>query len=153
MSFGKLGNWEVYTSTNFPISQIVLARWAGVFRKVGKLGSIYLYKFPNFPNSAGPDGLGSFGKLENWEYIPLPIFPISQMVLGHLGWYNLGNREIRKYVPVLISQFPDFPSSAEPDGLRSFGKFGNWEKDWARFVCKEGLFINTALGHQSVFQC
>ena len=32
----------------------------------------------------------------------LPNFPISQMVLGHLGWDYLGNREIGKYVPVII---------------------------------------------------
>ena len=49
------------------------------------------------------------------------------MVLGHLGWDLLGNLENGKYVPVLISQFPNFPNSAEPDGLRSFGKLGNWE--------------------------
>ena len=29
------------------------------------------------------------------------------------------------YVPVLISQLPNFPNSAEPDGLRSFGKLGS----------------------------
>ena len=57
----------------------------------------------------------------------LPNFPISQIVLGHLGWDYLGNWEIGKYVPVIISQFPNFPHRAEPDGLRSFGKSGNCE--------------------------
>ena len=55
----------------------------------------------------------------------LPNFPISQIVLAHLGWGLLGNLEIGKYVPVPISQFPNFPNRAEPDGLRSFGKLGN----------------------------
>ena len=82
-------------------------------------------QFPNFPNSAGPDGLGSFGKLGNKEVHTSTNFPISQMVLSHSGWDCLGNWEIGKYVPVLISQFRDFPSSAEPDGLRSCGKLGN----------------------------
>ena len=36
----------------------------------------------------------------------LPNFPISQIVLGHLGWDYLGNWEIGKYVPVIISKFP-----------------------------------------------
>ena len=57
----------------------------------------------------------------------LPNFPISQIVLGHLGWDYLGNWEFGKYVPVITSQFPNFPDSAEPDGLRSFGKLGNGE--------------------------
>ena len=55
----------------------------------------------------------------------LPNFPISQIGLGHLGWEYLGNWEIGKYIPLQISQFPNFPNSAEPDGLRSFGKLGN----------------------------
>ena len=41
----------------------------------------------------------------------LPNFPISQIVLAHLGWCLLGNWEIGKYVPVIISQFPNFPIS------------------------------------------
>ena len=57
----------------------------------------------------------------------LPNFPISQILLGHLGWDYLGNWEFGMYVPVITSQFPNFPDSAEPDGLRSFGKLGNWE--------------------------
>ena len=57
---------------------------------------MYTYSFPDFPNSAEPDGLRSFGKLGNW-----------------------------KYVPALFSQFPNFPKSAGPSGLGSFGKFGN----------------------------
>ena len=57
----------------------------------------------------------------------LPNFPISQIVLAHLGWDYFGNWEIGKYVAVVISQFPNFPNSAELDGLRSFGKVGNWE--------------------------
>ena len=36
----------------------------------------------------------------------LPNFPISQIVLAHLGWCLLGNWEIGKYVPVINSQFP-----------------------------------------------
>ena len=57
----------------------------------------------------------------------LPNFPVSQIVLGHLGWDLLGNWEFGKYVPVIISQFPNFPNGAGPSGLRSFGKLGNWE--------------------------
>ena len=49
------------------------------------------------------------------------------MVLGQMGWCLLGDLEIGKYVPATISKFPTFPNSAEPDGLRSFGKLGNWE--------------------------
>ena len=55
----------------------------------------------------------------------LPNFQISQIGLGHLGWDYLGNWEIGKYIPLQISRFPNFPNSAEPDGLRSFGKLGN----------------------------
>ena len=54
----------------------------GFFRK---LGSTYLYQFPNFPNSAGPDGLGLFGKLGNWEVCTCTHFPISQIVLSQMG--------------------------------------------------------------------
>ena len=36
----------------------------------------------------------------------LPNFPISQIVLAHLGWCLLGNWETGKYVPATISQFP-----------------------------------------------
>ena len=57
----------------------------------------------------------------------LPNFPIPQIRLGHLGWDYLGNWEIGKYVPVVISQFPNFPNRAGPSGLGSFGKLGNWE--------------------------
>ena len=64
---------------------------------------MYLYSFPNFSNSAEPDGLGSFGKLGNMYLKPFPNFPISQMVLGHLGWDYLGNW--KKYVPATISKF------------------------------------------------
>ena len=41
---------------------------------------MYLYSFPNFPNSVEPDGMKVFGNLGIWE--------------------------IGKYVPVTISQFP-----------------------------------------------
>ena len=57
----------------------------------------------------------------------LPNFLISQIVLAHLSWGLLGNWEIGKYVPVTISQFPNFPNRAELHGLRSFAKLGNWE--------------------------
>ena len=36
----------------------------------------------------------------------LPNFPISQIVLAHLGWDYSGNWEIGKSVPPAISQFP-----------------------------------------------
>ena len=82
------------------------------------MGSTYLYRFPNFPNSAEPDGLGSFGKLGNlylqpfpnfpmagvfWEirkYVPQAIshFPISQMVLSQMRWCLLGNWEFGKWI-------------------------------------------------------
>ena len=68
--------------------------------RVKGLGYMSLgFRLPNFPNNAGPSGLGLFGKLGNWEF--------------------------GKYVPAIISQLPDFPNSAEPDGLRSFGKLGS----------------------------
>ena len=78
----------------------------------------------------------------------VPNFPISQIVLAHLGWCLLGNWEIGKYVPVLISQFLKscwaiwagvfweigklgsmylYSNSAGPSWLVSFGKLGNWE--------------------------
>ena len=119
--------------------------------RVKGLGYISLgFRLPNFPNSAGPSGLALFGKLGNWEVCTCNHFPISQIVLAHLGWGLLGNWEIcpsshfpisqivlahlgwglletweiGKYVPVIISQFSNFPSSAEPDGLGCFGKLG-----------------------------
>ena len=55
----------------------------------------------------------------------LPNFPISQIMLNHLGWDLLGNWEIGKYIPPAISQLPNFPNSAGPSGLVSFGKLGN----------------------------
>ena len=48
---GKLGNWEVCTSTNFPISQIVLGHLAGSFRK---LGNWEVPTSTNFPISRFP---------------------------------------------------------------------------------------------------
>ena len=43
------------------------------------LGYISLgLRVPNFPNRAGPYGLGSFGKLGNWEICICSHFPISQ---------------------------------------------------------------------------
>ena len=62
--------------------------------------------------------------LGNWEVCTCNHFPISQIVLAHLG---LGNWEIGKYVPQASSQFPNFPNRAGPSGLVSFGKLGNWE--------------------------
>ena len=97
-----MGNWEIGKYVPVLISQFpkwCWAVWAGVFWEIGELGSMYLHSFPNFPNSAEPDGLKSFGKV--------------------------GKQEIGKYVPALVSQFPNFPNSAEPDGLKSFGKLGN----------------------------
>ena len=38
-----------------------------------------LPSFPNFPNRAGPSGLGLFGKLGNWEVHTSTDFPISQI--------------------------------------------------------------------------
>ena len=70
---------------------------------------MYLYSFPNFPNSAEPDGLRSFGKLGNWEICTCSHFPISEIVLGHMGW----------------------------------GLLGNWEMDWARFVYKQRACLQT----------
>ena len=65
-------------------------------------------------------------RVKGLGYMSLGLgFPISQIMLGHLGWDYLGNWEIGKYVPVIISQFPNFPNRTEPDGLRSFGKLGN----------------------------
>ena len=115
---------------NFPISQIVLAHlgWCLLGNwEIGKYVPVTISQFPNFPNRAEPDGLRSFGKLGNLYLQPFPNFPISQIVLAHLGWCLLGNWEIGKSVPVTISQFPNFPNRAEPDGLVSFGKLGNWE--------------------------
>ena len=50
-----------------------------------------------------------------------PNFPISRTVLGHLGSDFVGTWETGKYIPLQIM------NSAEPCGLGSFGKLGNWE--------------------------
>ena len=52
----------------------------------------------NFPNRAGPSGLVSFGKLGNWKICTCNHFPISQIVLAHLGWGLLGNWPISQIV-------------------------------------------------------
>ena len=74
--------------------------------EIGKRVPVLISQFPNFPNSNGPDGLKSSGKLGNWEVCTCDYFPISQKVLAHLGWGLLGNWEIGKYVPATISKFP-----------------------------------------------
>ena len=130
VSFGKLGNWEVCTCTHFPISQFpkwCWAIWAGIILEIGKYVPVLISQFPNFPKRCWPIWAGVFweiGKLGSMYPYSFPNFPISQKVLGHLGWCLLGNLEIGKYVPVLISQFPNFPNVAGPSGLVSFGKFG-----------------------------
>ena len=88
MGWSLLGNWEICACNHFPISQFPKSCWpiwAGVCWEIGKLGSMYLQlPFPNFPNSAGPSGLGLFGKLGNiwklgnWEVCTCNHFPISQ---------------------------------------------------------------------------
>ena len=112
-----LGNWEIGKYIPLPSSQFPKQCWAswaeisweigklgsmylysfpnfpnfagpsglGFFWEIGKLGSIYLHSFPNFPNSAGPAGLGFFGKLGNWEVCTCTHFPISQIVLSQMG--------------------------------------------------------------------
>ena len=63
--------------------------------RVKGLGYMSLgFRLPNFSNSAGPSGLGLLGKLGNWEVCTSTDFPISQIVLGHLGWDYLGNWEV-----------------------------------------------------------
>ena len=94
---------------NFPISQMVLGHLGWDYLgnwEIGKHVPVIISQFPNFPNHAEPDGLGSFGKLGNLYLQPFPSFPISQIVLAHLGWGLFGNWEVGKYVPVTISQFP-----------------------------------------------
>ena len=113
---------------NFPISQIGLGHLGWDYLgnwEIGKYIPLQISQFPNFPNRAEPDGLRSFGKLGNWEICTSS--PISQIVLAHLGWDCLGNWEIGKYIPLQISQFPNFPNRAGPSGLGLFGKLGNWE--------------------------
>ena len=51
------------TGSQFPKSRWPI--WAGVFWEIGKSVPVTISQFPNFPNSAEPDGLGSFGKLGN----------------------------------------------------------------------------------------
>ena len=47
--------------------------------RVKGLGYMSLgFRLPNFPNRAGPSGLGLFGKLGNWEVHTSTDFPISQ---------------------------------------------------------------------------
>ena len=147
---GKLGNWEVCTSTDFPISHIVLIQivwgllgnweictsshfpicqfpkscwpiWAGVFREIGELGIMHLKPFPNFPNSTDPECLGSFGKLGNMYLKPFPNFSIFQIMLAHLGWGLLGNWEVWLQFP--ISQIM---LSQMGWGLLGNFEFGNW---------------------------
>ena len=90
-------------------------------------------RVPNFPNSAGPSGLGSFGKLGSVYLYQFPNFPNSAEPdgLGSLGIWTLGN--------LYLKPFPNFPNSAEPDGLGSVG--GIWEMDWARFVYKQRVCL------------
>ena len=70
--WGLLGNWEIGKYVPVTVS--------------------------NFRNSNGPDGLGSFGKLGNWEICTSSHFPISKTVLALLGWGLLGNWEIGKWI-------------------------------------------------------
>ena len=56
-------------------------------------------RVPNFPNSAGPSGLGSFGKLGNG-------YRGTYLTPAQMGQHDLGNWEIGKYIPVSLSQFP-----------------------------------------------
>ena len=54
--------------------------------RVRGLGYMSLgFRLPNFPNSAGPSGLGSFGNLGIWEVCTCNHFPISQIVLSQRG--------------------------------------------------------------------
>ena len=54
--------------------------------RVKGLGYMSLgFRLPNFPNRAGPSGLGLFGKLGNWEVHTSTDFPISQIVLSQMG--------------------------------------------------------------------
>ena len=54
--------------------------------RVKGLGHMSLgFRLPNFPKRAGPSGLGSFGKLGNWEVHTSTDFPISQIVLSQMG--------------------------------------------------------------------
>ena len=93
-------------------------------------------QFPNFPNSAGPSGLGLFGKLGNWEVCTCNHFPISQKVLSQMGWGLLGNWEIGKYVPQAISHFPVSQIVLSQMG---WGLLGNWE--FGKWIWRD-LFVN-----------
>ena len=42
-----------------------------------------------------------------------------------------------------LKPFPNFPNRAGPIRLVSFGKLGNWEMDWARFVYKQRVCLKT----------
>ena len=81
-------------------------------------------RVPNFPISQimlGHLGWDFLGNLEIGKYIPLPI---SQIVLGQMGWGLSGNWEIGKHIPLPIPQFPNFPNGAGPSELGLFGKLG-----------------------------
>ena len=88
--------------------------------RVKGLGYMSLgFRVPNFPNSAGPSGLGLFGKLGSMYLYSFLNFPNSAEPDGLRSFGKLGS--------MYLYSFPNFPNSAEPSGLVSFGKLGNWE--------------------------
>ena len=75
---------------------------------------IYIYRVTVYPPFAFCD-ISKFHELRQFRVkglgymslgFMLPNFPISHIVLGHLGWDYLGNWESGKYIPLQISQFP-----------------------------------------------
>ena len=119
--------------SHFPISQIMLAHlsWCLLGKwEIGKYVPVIISQFPNFPNRAGPSGLGPFWKLGNWEVCTCNHFPISQFpkscwpIWAGVFWeiWKLGNMYLKPF-----PNFPIFLNHAGPSGLGPFGKLGNWE--------------------------
>ena len=97
--------------------------------RVKGLGYISLgLRVPNFPISQIVLGHVGWGHLGNWEIGKFgnmsSHFPISQIALGHTSWGDLGNWETCTCSHFPSSQFPHVPNRAWPDGLSSYRKLG-----------------------------
>ena len=114
--FGKLGNWEMSAGTYFPISQKISAHlaqqmsagtyfpisqfpkrsqpiWLSIIWEIGKLGSEYMYMFPNFPISQKISAHLAQHYLGNWEVSTGTYFPISQIIPAQMAQHYVGNWE------------------------------------------------------------
>ena len=124
-------------------------------------------RVPNFPNSAGQHGLGSFGKIGNLEIYTSSNVEMSPFHKSCWATWAGVIWEIGKSIPLAISQVPKscwaiwagviweignvylFQFRWANLGHMGWGHLGNWDLGGAgRFYS----FVNTALGHQSISQ-